>query len=297
MILVVGATGSLGGRIARGLLAQGKQVRIIARHDPISIELAKQGRANTAESLVDAGAEAVKADLKDRESLDAIVAGVDTVIHTATAVQRGGDDTVPAVDLHGTLGLIEAARAAGVRRFIYVSIYGSAPDHPAPLFAIKGACEAALEKSGIEYTFLWPNIFMEIWVGMIVGIPLMAQQPVTLLGRGDHSHNFVSEADTAAFAIAAVDNPRAVNQRINVGGPASYTWTEIVEAVGRNLGMALPVQYLPVGSQLPMMPPGISELMAIMENSEVYMDMSEIAPSYGVKLTTLDEYIRRTFVQ
>ena len=51
MILVVGVTGSLGGRITRGLLAQGKAVRILARNYPISAELAKQGRANTAAPL------------------------------------------------------------------------------------------------------------------------------------------------------------------------------------------------------------------------------------------------------
>jgi uncharacterized protein YbjT (DUF2867 family) len=156
MILVVRATGSLGGRIARGLLAQGKQVRILDRQDPLSAELAAQGRANTAESLVAAGAEAVYADLKDRASLDTAVANVDTVITTATATQRGGDDTVPAVDLQGTLNLIEAAKAAGVKHFIYTSAFGAAPDHPVPLFHIKGTCEAALEASGMAYTILRP---------------------------------------------------------------------------------------------------------------------------------------------
>ena len=66
MDLVVGATGSLGGRITRRLLAQGKAVRILARHNPLSDELAKLGRANTVRSLVDAGAQAVYGDLKQR---------------------------------------------------------------------------------------------------------------------------------------------------------------------------------------------------------------------------------------
>jgi uncharacterized protein YbjT (DUF2867 family) len=71
----------LGGRITRGLLAQGKAVRILARNNPISAELAQQGRANSAQSLIEAGAQAVYGDLKDRSSLDAAVAGVDTVHH------------------------------------------------------------------------------------------------------------------------------------------------------------------------------------------------------------------------
>jgi uncharacterized protein YbjT (DUF2867 family) len=296
MILVIGATGSLGGRITRGLLAQGRNVRIVSRNNPLSAELAAQGRATPAESLIEAGAEAVYADLKAPDSLETAVAGIDTVITTAAATQRGGEDTLPAVDLQGTLSLIEAAKAAGVKRFIYTSIYGAAPDHPSPIHSIKGTCEAALEKSGMEYTILRPNIFMEVWIGMIIGVPLMAGQPISLIGKGDHPHNFVSEADVADFALAAVDNPRAANQGIDTGGPASYTWTQVVETAGRVMGRDLPVQYLPPGSELPLLPPLFGEFMSSMENSEVFIDMTETAPAYGVTLTTLEEFIEETFV-
>lgn len=293
MILVVGATGSLGGRITRGLLGQGKAVRILARNNPISAELAKQGRANTVQSLVGAGAQPVYGDLKDRASLDAAVAGIDTVITTATTTQRGGDDTLPAVDLQGTLDLIDAARAAGVKRFIYTSAIGALQGHPVPLFDIKGTCEAALARSGLEYTILQPAVYMEIWIGMVVGMPLMLQQPVTLIGRGDHHQNFISEADVAAFAIATVDNPRAANQRILLGGPASYTWTEVVNAVSAAMGTQLPVNYVSLGSVVPLLPPETSTLLNAMETFETFVDMRETAPAYGVKLTTLDEFIPR----
>ncbi len=151
MILVVGATGSLGGRITRGLLAQGKAVRILARNNPISAEMAKQGRANTAQSLIEAGAQAVYGDLKDRASLDAAVRGADTVITTATATQRGGDDTVPAVDLHGTLSLIEAAKAAGVEALhLHLSLWlgsgtsGAAVQHQGHVRGRVGAQRAGI---------------------------------------------------------------------------------------------------------------------------------------------------------
>jgi uncharacterized protein YbjT (DUF2867 family) len=295
-ILVVGATGSLGGRITRGLLAQGKPVRILARNNPISEELARQGRANFAQSLIEAGAQAIKADLKDRQSLDALVQDVDMVITTATATQRGGEDTIQTVDLHGVLNLIDAAGAAGVKRFIYTSAFGAFEGHPVPLFDIKGTCEAALEKSGLEYTILSPSIFMEIWIGMVVGIPLMAKQPITLIGQGDHRHNFVSEADVAAYAIAAVDNSIAINQCINIGGPASYTWTEVVNAISQAVGISLPVQYLPLGSEVPILPPGAGSLLNSMETFEDTMDLTETASAYGVELTKLDAYVRKTFV-
>ena len=294
---VVGATGSLGGRVTRGLLQQGKAVRILTRKNPISEEMAKQGRANTAQSLIEAGAQAVAGDLKDRASLDAACRGVDTVITTATATQRGGEDTIESVDLHGMLSLIEAAKAAGAKRFIYTSVPGASPDNPIPLMKIKGTCEAALEKSGMKYTIVQPTVFMEIWIGMVVGMPLMAGQPITLVGQGDHHHNFISEADVAAFELAVLEEPKAADQRFLVGGPASYTWTEIVQAVSKEMGTQLPFQYLPLGSNVPLLPPEAVTLFSGMETYETYADMSKLAPAYGIKLTTLDEFIQRTFVR
>jgi len=133
MILVAGATGTLGGRIVRGLLEQGKEVRILVRENSPSDEMASIGMATSADSLIAVGAQAVSGDLTDRASLDAACAGVDTVISTASATKRDGD--LEAIDLNGSLNLIAAAADAGVERFIYTSAYGAGMDHPSPLFS------------------------------------------------------------------------------------------------------------------------------------------------------------------
>ena len=85
MILVVGATGKLGGDIALRLLAQGKPVRVLLRRNSPAEELAKQGMAVSPKELLAAGAEPVYGDLKDRASLDAAVAGVQTILTTANS--------------------------------------------------------------------------------------------------------------------------------------------------------------------------------------------------------------------
>lgn len=297
MILVVGATGSLGGRITRGLLTQGKAVRILDRGNPLTEELARQGRANTVESLVEAGAQAVYGDLKDRTSLDAALVGVDTVITTASAIQRGNGDNLESVDLKGTGNLIAAAQAAGVQRFLYTSVPGANPQHPLLLFSYKGINEVALEQSGMTFTIFQPTVFMEIWIGMVVGIPLATQQTILLKGKGDHHHNFISEADVAAFMLAALDNRRAFNQRLSIGGPGSYTWTEIVETAGQVIGTNLPVSYIALDETVPYLPPGAGDLFTGMETFETYVDMSELAPAYGVKLTGLEEFLKRMLLR
>lgn len=296
MILVVGATGTLGGRIVHGLLEKGKDVRVLMRHNPISAAMAEQGLANTPQSLIDAGAEPVWGDLRDRATLDAAVAGVDTVITTANAVKRGGEDTLEAVDLQGTLNLIDAARQAGVKRFLYTSVQGASPEHPVPLFQFKATCERALMESGMTYTIVQPSVFMEIWIGMMVGIPLMTRQTITLIGQGDHAHNFMSEQDVADYTIAMIDNPQAYDRVVMLGGPASYTWTEIVQRVGERMGTELPLQYAPMGSTIAYLPAEASGMATAFETYEDYFDIGDASAIYGVRPTTLDDFIDRTFV-
>jgi uncharacterized protein YbjT (DUF2867 family) len=92
MILVVGATGVVGGMVTRRLLEKDSEVRILVRRDSPSSRLVQQGLATSAESLIESGALPVHGDLRDRASLHAALEGVDTVISTANSPGRGGAD-------------------------------------------------------------------------------------------------------------------------------------------------------------------------------------------------------------
>ncbi|HEY6411732.1 MAG TPA: SDR family oxidoreductase, partial [Ktedonobacteraceae bacterium] len=190
MILVVGATGNLGGAVTRLLLAQGQSVRIMARSQ------------SNYQPLADAGAQIVLGDLKQRDSLDAAYSGVDTIITTATSAARGGEDTAQTVDLEGNHNLIDTAKAADVKQFIFVSVLTADPNSPVPFLQAKGKTEDALRASGIPYTILAPNGFMELMVAGVVGMPAMMGQPVTIVGGGRRKHSFISAGDVAAFILA-----------------------------------------------------------------------------------------------
>lgn len=292
MILVVGATGTLGGRITRRLLAQGKDVQILVRENSPSAELAQMGMATSAESLVAAGAEQVTGDLTDRASLDAACAGVEAVITTATTNKRGGDPE--AVDLQGTRSLIDAARDAGVSHVIYTSAYGAAAGHDNPTLHIKGTCEEALVASGLTWTILRPALLYEVLVAMVIGIPVQAGQPVTLVGEGQRRHSYISEADVAAFAVAAVDNPAGQNARLDIGGP-SHSWRELLEAAGRALGRELPVRFVAAGDELPLLDPGIANWLAMFETYDDFIDMGNLPKQLGVELTPLPTVMEQMF--
>ncbi len=295
MILIVGATGLMGSMITQQLLQKGKDVYILVRHNSPAAEMAKQGLGTPAQTLIDAGARPIFGDLKDRASLDAACAGVETVITTANSILRGGDDTIESVDLHGTQSLIDAAKGAGVRHFIYTSAAGVAINHPNPLFQAKATCEAHLAASGMDYTLLKPGFFMEIWIGSVVGIPLRAGQPVTLVGQGDHQHAFVSVGDVAAYGVTAVDHPAARNKAIQIAGPAPYSWTEIVEATGQTIGQPLPINTVPMGETVPLIPEMMSQMVSVMETYEDEIDMSETASIYDIQPTPLTTFAERFF--
>ena len=284
MILVVGATGYLGGMIVRKLLDRGSPVRAMVRpqSDPKALE--------------HAGAETVRGDLKDPASLDRACVGVTTVITTANSVQRGGADTVDSVDLTGNLNLIDAARRAGVGHFIFVSVAGAEPSSEVPLFAAKARVEKHLRDSGMKWTIVAPHVFMEVWFPMIVGNAVRAERPVPLVGSGKARHSFISAADVAEFAVAAALQPAARNQRLTVGGPAALSWTEVVASSAKIVGHEIPVQSLQPGQPIPGLPSPqdqvIGFLMAGLEQHDVVLDSSAIAETLGVSLTPADKVLR-----
>jgi uncharacterized protein YbjT (DUF2867 family) len=277
--------------ITRRLLEQGKEVRILVRHNSPSEQLAKEGRATSAEELIEAGAEPVYGNLRDRASLDAALEGIETVISTANSVGRGGEDNPQSVDLEGNRNLIEAAREAGVEHFVFVSSLGADPDHPVPFMRGKGQSEASLRESGMDYTILAPTPYMEVWVAVVVGMPVSQGRPVTLVGEGRRRHSFISDRDVAAFAVAAVENPAARNEYLAIGGPEPLSWREVVETYERVLERSIPVEFVAMGEPMPL-PDPMPSILAGMETYDSAIEMEELARTFDVPLTRLETFVR-----
>lgn len=281
MILVAGATGMLGGLITRGLLGQGRAVRILVRPP------------SAYQDLVIAGAEPVFGDLKNRSSLDTACEGADVVVTTATAAQRAEPDTIDTVDREGNRNLIEAAHAAGVRQFVFVSANIAAPDSPVPLMAAKALTEDRLVRSGMPWTILAPDAFMEVWISMLVGAPAMAGHEVVFVGSGERKHSFVSAGDVAAFAVASVDHPAALNHRLVIGGPEALSIRDAARIFGRVLGHPVPERGVAPGVPIEGIPEAAAGLLAGLDFYDSPVDMTELASTFGVRLTSLEEYAGR----
>ncbi len=280
MQLVVGATGSLGGKIARALLEDGDRVRALVR----------SGAAVPA--LEAAGAEAVLGNLRDPASLRRACEGVDVVISTASATRRT-DDTPEHVDFEGNVNLIDAARAAGVRRCVLVSTLGATADSPVPAFRAKAGAEAHLKASGLEFVILQPDAFMDVWFGMLIEGPIAAGLPVTLIGESKGRHSFIAEADLTQFAVAAARRSDVKDVTLALGGPAAITFREAARAYERALGRPVPVRTVPPGTPLPGLPDVVSGIAAAFEAYDSVIPMSETRAAFGIALTTADDFARR----
>ena len=280
MILVVGGTGRLGGSVARDLLDQGKPVRVLVRP------------GSSYRELVAAGAQTVIGDLKDATSLHAACAGVDTVVTTANSLGRGEDDTIDSVDRVGNRNLVEAAASQGVGHFVFTSVLGASTQSPAPFIQAKAETEARLSKSGMAWTALQPDAFMDTWIPMVVGAPVLSGQPVTIVGEGRRRHSFVAMRDVAAYAIAALDHPDPGGQTLLIGGPQALTWQDIVDVFEQQLGHPVALRSVPPGAAVPGLPDFVAELIATLDTYDSKIDSSELAHTYGVTPTPVAEFVR-----
>jgi uncharacterized protein YbjT (DUF2867 family) len=279
MILIVGATGRVGGLITRSLLARGESVRALVR--------------NPSECgwLTAAGATLAVGDLRSPESLADACVGVSAVISTATSMSRGGEDTLEAVDRAGNLNLIDAAAEHGIERFIFVSALGAAAESPMPLLSAKGEAEAHLRESGIAATILQPDFYMEMLPVAVIGAPALAGEPVTLVGEGRRRHSLVSMTDVAAYAVAALDHDEAAGQTLAIGGPEPASWHDVVAAFEHELGREIPVNYVPLGAEVPGMDPLLVGLLSALEMYDSPLEMGALTDRFGVQPTSLEDFV------
>jgi NADH dehydrogenase len=277
MILVVGATGSLGRRITEQLLTRGEDVRVLLRSG--------QSLVPTHRASVAIG------DLLDGDSLERACAGVRAVVTTAS-VSKTGTDTIENVDLRGNQNLIAAAQRAGVGHFVFTSTLSASEQSPVPLFKVKATVERALRDSQMAHTILRPNAFMDVWFPMLIEAAAFSGQPVTLVGQSSRRHAFIAERDLAAFAASALFTPAARNSTLVLGGPEAVTLRDVVNAYERAADRSIPIRSVAPGEPIPGVPEPVWGLAASLEMFDSPVPMDETSRTYGVPLTSVADFAR-----
>jgi uncharacterized protein YbjT (DUF2867 family) len=228
-VLLVGGTGLLGRQVHARLRQAGLRSRLTSRR-PAELAERREGDAS----------ELVLADLKDPGSLRKACEGIDVVVSTATAtISSQPGDSIETVDLQGQLALVEAAAAAGVKHFVYLSF----PAQP-EVFQLQTAKRAVEERLRdlLPHTVLRPTFFMEVWLGPAVGFDVRERR-VRIYGEGDGGVPWISVAEVAAAVEASVRR-RPVGT-FELGGPAAVSPNEIISSLERERSMSFAVERVP----------------------------------------------------
>jgi uncharacterized protein YbjT (DUF2867 family) len=156
-------------------------------------------------------------------------------------LSRQPGDTIDGVDRIGQLQLVEAASAAGVKHFIYISFPPMAEDFA--LQRAKREVEQALMASGMAYTILRPTFFMEIWFSAALGFDLAAHR-ARIYGTGENPITWISFPNVAEFAVRSLDTPAARNATFTLGGPEALSPLQVVRIFEELGGAPFAVEYV-----------------------------------------------------
>lgn len=236
LILVAGATGMLGGVIVRRLRQEGRNVRVLSRDARKLDELAKLG------------AEPCEGDMLDRAAMDRACEGVTEIVSTANNILGKGATSPIRIDesMYKTLG--EAAKAAGVRRWIHVSARDITADSPVDFFRVKVRVESVVKGSGVPWVSIRPSAYMDVWTGVVFGNPENPAQPkpvATVFGRGDRVCNWIAIEDVASFVSAVLRDPSVKNEVIDIGGPSELTLVQFSQPIQRAMGVPEKRRHVP----------------------------------------------------
>lgn len=197
-----------------------------------------------------AASETVTGDLSDPDALRALVAGADAVVHLVGIIAERGRATFAAVHVEGTRNLVDAARAAGVRRVVFMSALGARDETGATAYhRTKAQAGAIVRASGISAAVFRPAL---ISGPENVPIRTLARlhrflPAVPLFGDGRYPMQPIWIEDvTEAFALA-VERPELTGD-YEVAGPERLSYAEFLRAIGRACGHPRPLIPLPLGA-------------------------------------------------
>lgn len=211
MILVTGATGNNGVEIIKRLSAQGVAVRAMVRNAPAS-------------PIFPPNVEIAVADFDDAASLQRALAGVDRAFLVTPSSEKVEDQQ---------LRFVELAGKSRVKHIVYLSQLHARKDSPVRFLRYHAAVESALKQSGIAYTNLRPNLYMQ---GLLLFRQMIATHGQIAAPIGDARVSLVDVRDIAAVAAAALTEDGHEGKTYDITGPEALTHAEIANRLSEVLG-------------------------------------------------------------
>lgn len=238
MILLTGATGSIGSRLLPMLLESGHEVRCLVR-EPRRLG---DHRVDVQITMGDLR------ELSDPYLLRQAMRGVDTVIHLAASIRDQPPHPVEELNGLATVRLVEAAGRNGVGRFIYFSALGASAVQRTRFFRAKWIGEEAVRSSPVETVIFRPSIVYDHsdpWVRLLRRFSFLPAIPVSGNGRAAYQPVWARDAAGAVEAVLA-GRSAAGHREFDLAGPDILTYDQMSSLVGRASGRPRPLVHVPL---------------------------------------------------
>jgi uncharacterized protein YbjT (DUF2867 family) len=292
-VLVTGATGFVGPKIANAIADAGHELRVFER---------KPGAWEKAGIRCDSAAQG---DMTDPDSLRRAVRGIDVVVHLV-AIRQGKPELFERVMIDGSRSLIAASREEGIRRFVLMSALGTTEETKdlVPYYHAKWTEEEDTKASGLEHVIFRPSFIFGRDGGILPTFKKLARlMPVTpIIGKGTQRIQPIWVDNVAAHFAQAVDKTEAANRTFELGGPDQVSWNEFWQRLKRTLGIRRPSVHIPmrlarmnavITERLPGEIPLTRDLLKMLEAGDNVVSNDDAVRTFQIPLAPLDEQLRR----
>jgi len=234
MILLTGATGTVGSALLRRLTAAGEPVRCLVR-DPGGLG---DQRVRVQIAL---------GDLADPPSFRNALRGVDTVVHLAASIRDQAHASIEELNAVATLRLVRAAERAGARRFVFFSAMGARAHSRTRFVRAKALAERAVEISELETTLFAPSIVYspgDPWLTLLERFSYLPAIPMSGSGRALFQPIWAEDVADCVLAALMATGPR--RRSFELAGPDLLSYDDIVRVVMKPTGRHRPLLHFPL---------------------------------------------------
>lgn len=222
-LAITGATGFVGSAVLDVALAQGHQVRALARR----------------EAAPRPGVEWVRGDLADSAALAALVAGADAVIHVAGLTNTPDPAQFEGANVNGTANVMDAMAAAGIRRLVFVSSLAAREPKLSAYGASKARAEVLVEASGLDWTMVRPPAVYGPRDSDMLDLFRSAKWGVVPLPPGGATSIIHADDLAALLVVLAASHAAPTRKKIyepDDGREGGWSHQELAQAIGRAMG-------------------------------------------------------------